>query len=258
MHVAAAQVLGADDLAGGRLHQRRPAEEDRALVAHDHGLVAHRGHVGAACRARSEHRGDLGDAAGAHRGLVEEDPAEMLAVREDLVLPGQERPARVDQVDAGQPVRERDLLRAQVLLDRHRVVGAALDGGVVGDHDALPAADPADAGDDAGAGGRVLVHALGRQRARSRGTGCPDRAVAPPGPWAAACRGTRAWPGTPRGRQAPGPGAGPAARTPVPGAAHGAAHGAVHRRSFTAFFSGRRGRTRARSSATAPLRVNDD
>ena len=39
-----------------------PAEEDRALVAHDHGLVAHRRHVGAAGRARTQHRGDLRDA----------------------------------------------------------------------------------------------------------------------------------------------------------------------------------------------------
>ena len=164
VHVPAAQVLGADDLAGGRLHQWRPAEEDRALVAHDDRLVAHRGHVGAAGCARAQHRGDLGDAARAHRGLVEEDPPEMLPVREDLVLPGQEGPAGVDQVDAGQPVRQRDLLRAQVLLDRHRVVRAALDGGVVGDHDALPAAHPADPGDDAGPRRRILVHALGRQR----------------------------------------------------------------------------------------------
>jgi hypothetical protein len=33
MHVAAAEVLGADHFAGGGLHQRRAAEEDRALVA---------------------------------------------------------------------------------------------------------------------------------------------------------------------------------------------------------------------------------
>ena len=183
VHVAAAQVLGGDDLAGGRLHQRRPAEEDRALVAHDDGLVAHRGHVGAAGRARSHHGGDLGDAARAHRGLVEEDPAEVLAVGEDLVLPRQERAAGVDQVDAGQPVRQRDLLRPQVLLHRHRVVRAALDGGVVGHHHALAAADPADAGDDARPPGvSFVVHALGRQRARSPGTGCRDRAAGRPGP----------------------------------------------------------------------------
>ncbi len=74
-----------------------------------------------------------------HRRLVEEDPAEVLAVGEDLVLQRQERAAGVDEVDARQPVLQRDLLRAQVLLDRHRVVGAALDGGVVGDDDAAPA-----------------------------------------------------------------------------------------------------------------------
>ena len=32
VHVAAAEVLGVDHLAGGGLHQRRAAEEDRALV----------------------------------------------------------------------------------------------------------------------------------------------------------------------------------------------------------------------------------
>jgi hypothetical protein len=33
VHVGAAQVLGIDHLAGGGLHQRRAAEEDRALFA---------------------------------------------------------------------------------------------------------------------------------------------------------------------------------------------------------------------------------
>jgi hypothetical protein len=164
MHVSAAEVLGADDLARGRLHQRRPAEEDRALAADDDRLIAHRGHVGAASGAGSQHRGDLGNAAGAHRGLVEEDPPEMVPVGEDLVLPGQEGAPGVHQVHAGQMVRQGDLLRPQVLLHRHRVVRAALDRGVVGHHDALAAADPADSGDNAGAGRGVLVHALGGQR----------------------------------------------------------------------------------------------
>jgi hypothetical protein len=51
-----------------------------------------------------------------------------------------------------------------VLLHRHRVVGAALDGRVVGDDDALATGDAADAGDDAGAGSLVAVHAGGGQR----------------------------------------------------------------------------------------------
>ena len=115
----------------------------------DHGLVGHRRHVGAAGGARAHHAGDLRDALRGQVGLVEEDPAEVLAVGEDLVLHRQERAAGVDEVDAGQVVLGGHGLRAQVLLDRDRVVGAALDGRVVGDHHDLAAADPADAGDDA-------------------------------------------------------------------------------------------------------------
>ena len=102
--VGAAQFLGADDLAGGGLHQRRSAQEDRALAAHDHRLVRHGGHVGAAGGARAHHAGDLGDALGAHPGLVVEDATEVLAVGEHLGLVRQVRAARVHQVDARQPV----------------------------------------------------------------------------------------------------------------------------------------------------------
>ena len=100
---------------------------------HDDGLVAHGRHVGAARGARAQHDGDLRDAGRRHARLVVEDAAEVLAIGEDLGLQRQERAARVDQVDARQAVLERDLLRAQVLLHRERVVGAALHGGVVGD-----------------------------------------------------------------------------------------------------------------------------
>src|SRR6185503_3454697 len=58
----------------------------------------------------------------------------------------------------------RDLLRADVLLDRDRVVGAALHRGVVGDDQHLAAGDAADAGDEAGAGRVVVVHLPRRQR----------------------------------------------------------------------------------------------
>src|SRR5574337_1293378 len=83
--------------------------------------------------------------------LVVEDAAEVLAVGKDLVLVGQVRAARVDQVDARQPVLRRDLLRPQVLLHRQREVGSALDGGVVANDHAVDAGDAADAGDDPGA-----------------------------------------------------------------------------------------------------------
>ena len=161
VHVAAAEVLGAHHLAGGRLHQRRAAEEDRALVLDDDRFVAHRRHVGAAGGAGAHHHRDLRDAGRRESGLVVEDAPEVLAVGEDLVLVGQVGAAGIHQVDAGQVVLAGDLLRPQVLLDRQRVVGAALHRGVVAHHHALDAGDPADAGDDAGARRLVVVHAVG-------------------------------------------------------------------------------------------------
>ncbi len=101
---------------------------------------------------------------GGQVGLVVEDAAEVLAVGEHLVLARQERAAGVDQIDARQPVLPRDLLGTQVLLDGDRVVGAALDRGVVGDDHAFAPGDPADAGDHARAGALVVVHAVGGQR----------------------------------------------------------------------------------------------
>ena len=54
-----------------------------------------------------------------------------------------------------------DFLGAEVFLDGDGVVGAAFDGGVVGDDDAFAAGDPADTGDDAGGGNVGAVHAVG-------------------------------------------------------------------------------------------------
>ena len=134
--VGAAELFRRDLLAGRGFHERRPAEKDRPGALDDDRLVRHRRHVRAAGGARPHHDGNLRNAFGRHPRLVEEDPAEVIAVGEHLGLQRQERAARVDEVDAGQPVVERDLLRAQVLLDGDRVVGPALDGRVVGDDDA--------------------------------------------------------------------------------------------------------------------------
>ena len=164
VQLAPAELLGGDDLADRGLDEGRAAEEDRALPAHDDRLVAHRRNVGAARRAGAHDRGDLRDARGGHPCLVVEDATEVLGVGEYLVLHGQEGAARVDEIDAGQPVLERDLLRAQVLLDREREVGAALDGGVVGDDEDRAVVHEPDARDDAGARRLVVVEAVGGER----------------------------------------------------------------------------------------------
>src|SRR5919106_184764 len=70
--VRAAQLLRGHLLARGRLHERRPAEEDRARAPHDHGLVAHGGGGGAAPPAGAHDAGGLRGAPWGHTGLVEE------------------------------------------------------------------------------------------------------------------------------------------------------------------------------------------
>ena len=86
------------------------------------------------------------------------------SIGKDLGLQRQKRAARIDQVNARQTVLDRDFLRAQMLLHGDRIVGAALDGRVVGDDHRLAPLDAADAGDDARARRLVVVHAPGRQR----------------------------------------------------------------------------------------------
>src|ERR1700743_75312 len=53
-----------------------------------------------------------------------------------------------------------------MLLDRDRIVGAALDGRVVGDDHALAVGHPADSGNDSGARGLVVVHVVCGQRSK--------------------------------------------------------------------------------------------
>ena len=144
MDVGAAELLRGDVLSRRGLHEGRPADEDRARAADDHRLVRHRGDVRAAGRARAHDDGDLRDPERRQSRLVEEDPTEVVPVREHLGLEREEGAARVDEVDAGEPVLARDLLRAQVLLDREREVRAALDRRVVRDDDALATLDDAD------------------------------------------------------------------------------------------------------------------
>ena len=88
----------------------------------------------------------------------------MLPVGEDLVLQRQERAAGIDQIDARQMVLARNSLGAQMLLHRHRIIGAAFDGGVIGDDHAVAAADAADAGDQARRRHVATIHFVSGKR----------------------------------------------------------------------------------------------
>ncbi len=165
VHLGAAELFGGHDFAGRRLHQRRPGEKDGALAFDDDRLVGHGRNVGAAGGARAHHAGDLRNPRRGHVGDVEEDAAEVLAVGEDVVLLRQVAAARIDEIDAGQAVLRGDLLRAQMLLHRHRIVGAALDRRVVRNDDALAAGHAPDAANDRGRVHVAAVHPPGGELA---------------------------------------------------------------------------------------------
>ncbi len=111
MNIRAAQSFRVDFLAGGRANQRRAAEKDAPLVTHDDGVIGHRRYIRAARRARPMHHGDLRDALRREPRLIEENAAEMIAIRKDFILPRQKRAAAFDQVDARQAVIACNLLR---------------------------------------------------------------------------------------------------------------------------------------------------
>ncbi len=123
-------------------------------------VVGYSRHIGAAGGAASHDHGDLRNPHRRQIRLIVEDAAEVLAVREDLVLAWQMRAAGIDEIDAGEVVLPRDLLGAQMLLHRHRKIGAALDGRVIGDDHAFLAMDLPDAGDDSGGDDVLAIEAV--------------------------------------------------------------------------------------------------
>ena len=163
VHITTPQIFRADHLAGGCFYQRRAAEENGSLVFDDDGFIAHGRHIRAACGAGSHHHRDLRYALGGHIGLIEEDATEVIAIRKHFILIRQVRTTGVHQINTRQIILLRDFLRTQMLLDRHRIVSAALDGGVVAHDDAFNAFDAAYARDDAGARGGMVIHVVSGQ-----------------------------------------------------------------------------------------------
>jgi hypothetical protein len=106
----------------------------------------------------------LGNPLGRHARLIVENAPEMLAVGEDFGLEREKSATRIDEVHARQPILERDLLGPHVLPDRHRIVRAPFDGGVVGDNQDLAARHAADTRHDAGRRCVAVVEVPGGQR----------------------------------------------------------------------------------------------
>ena len=178
MNIGAAEIFRRDDFAGRRLDERRPRQKDRALPGDDDRLIAHRRDIGAARRAASHHHRNLRNAQSRHPRLIVKNAAEMIAIGKHFVLAWQMGAAAIDEIDARQIVLLRDFLGAKMFFDGQRIIGAALDGGVIGDDDAFLTADASDARDQPRCWNRVRRRPHRRQIAKIRETACPDRSSA--------------------------------------------------------------------------------
>ena len=149
VHLGAAQLLFAGDLAGGGLQQRRPGEEGARAAAHHHDVVGQPGLVGAAGGGRAVRDRHHRQAGGRQARQV----AEQVAAAHEVLdaVQHQVGAGALDQLHERQLVLERELLDAQLLVQPHRLQRAGVDARVGrGDH-AAHARDEADAGDHAAA-----------------------------------------------------------------------------------------------------------
>ena len=163
MHVGAAEFFGANHFSRRCFYQRGPTQGYRALTANDNRLIRHRRHIGATGRTGPHNHRDLRNSKRRHIGLVVENPTEVITIGENLILIGQIRTTRINEVDAGQVVLLGDLLCPNVFLDGHRVVRTAFNRGVIGNDHALMARNAPDACDNAGRRDFFPVHPMGRE-----------------------------------------------------------------------------------------------
>ncbi len=164
MDVSPAEFFSGDFFSGSGFHQRRASEENGPVALYDDGFIRHGRNVSAPGRARAEHSGDLGDAIARHSSLIAENTTKVADVGKDFVLHGQEGPSRIDEVDTREVVFMGHGLSTYVFLDRHRVVGAPLDRGVVGHEEAFPSVHHANSSDDASRMGATVVEFVSGER----------------------------------------------------------------------------------------------
>ena len=90
----------------------------------------------------------------------------MVTVWEHFVLIGQVRATTVDQINAGQMAFRCDFLRAQMFFDRHGVICAPFDRGIIAHDHTIRTVYAPDPCDNPSCGGGIIIHIMRRR--------CPD------------------------------------------------------------------------------------
>ncbi len=148
VHRGAAELLVGRFLAGRHLDQGRAPEEDLGALLDHHDVVAHARHVCAPCGRVAEDERNGGERGRRPPGEVAEGPStgdEQLCLRREVGA------ARLDQVDRGKTVLERDVGATCAFPEREGVHRAAPHRRVVRRDEAFGALHDADAEDGSGA-----------------------------------------------------------------------------------------------------------
>ena len=152
MHICTAQIFGADNFAGGRLHQGWATQKDRALVFDDNAFVRHGGYIGTTRRATAHDNSHLGNTLSRHVGLVEEYSTKVFAVGKDLILVWQICATGIDQIYTRQIILRSNFLGTKVFFDGQGIISSAFYRCVIADNNALLPFYPTNTRDHPGRG----------------------------------------------------------------------------------------------------------
>ncbi len=133
VHRRPAEQLVVDLLTNGGFDEMRTGEKHTPGFIHDQRFIAHDWEIRTTGNTRSHDGSNLRDTHGRHDGIVPEDAAEMLFVREDLTLQWQEYARRINQINDGEPVLDRNFLGAEVLLAGNREPRPGFHRGIISD-----------------------------------------------------------------------------------------------------------------------------
>ena len=124
-------------------------------------MIAHDGQIGSSRDAHSHDGRHLRNAHRAHHGVIAEDPAKIVRVREYVLLKRQKNARGIHEINCWNAILDRDVLRANHFFRGHREESAGLHCRVVGDDHEQPPAHLRQARDRAGRGcaAPLLVHA---------------------------------------------------------------------------------------------------
>src|SRR5579862_4068300 len=138
VHFRPAKVLRGSFLPNRGLYQRRPREKQPAALRHENVITHHR-QIRPARHAHPHNRGNLRNPLRAHHRVVPKHAPKIIGIGKHIFLQRKENASGIHQVNCRNAILDRDILRANHLLRRHREERASFHRRIIRDDHHLPA-----------------------------------------------------------------------------------------------------------------------